>query len=156
VYEPVHATTDDAWRRTIEVTLGSVFLVSKHVVPHMLQAGGGVILNMASQASLVGYPKHAAYIAAKGGVLSLTRAMAIDYAKQSIRENCVCPTTIATRATQPLLADPAFRERVLAEIPLGRVGQPDDVAHAALYLCSDEARFITGVALPVDGGKTAW
>jgi NAD(P)-dependent dehydrogenase (short-subunit alcohol dehydrogenase family) len=131
----------------------------KYALPHMIEQGSGAIVNTASGWGLVGGGEAAAYCAAKGGVVLLTKAMAVDHSVQGIRINCVCPGDVDT----PMLIDDAQRRGMVfsdymaeaAKRPMGRVGQPEEVARAVLFLASDEASFITGAALAVDGGGTA-
>jgi len=152
-------TTEPEWDRVMSVNVKSLFLMSKYAIPIMAEAGGGVIINVASGWGLVGGPKAAAYCASKGAVVLLTKAMAIDHGGQNIRVNCICPGDIDT----PLLRDEARQlgepvDRFLvqaAERPLKRIGAPEDVAQAALYLASDASSFVTGAALVVDGGGLA-
>jgi len=152
-------TTEPEWDRVMTVNVKSLFLMSKYAIPIMAEAGGGVIINVASGWGLVGGPKAAAYCASKGAVVLLTKAMAIDHGGQNIRVNCICPGDIDT----PLLRDEARQlgepvDRFLvqaAERPLKRIGAPEDVAQAALYLASDASSFVTGAALVVDGGGLA-
>jgi len=152
-------TTEEEWDRVMGVNVRSVFLMCKYAVPVMARSGGGAIVNIASGWGLVGGPQAAAYCASKGAVVLLTRAMAIDHGGQNIRVNCVCPGDTDTpmlREEARQLGEPA--DRFLAEAarrPLRRIGRPDDVAQAALYLVSDAASFVTGAALVVDGGGLA-
>ncbi len=147
------------WNAVLDVTLSGVYRLSREVIPHMIRNGGGNIVNTGSGWSLKGGPKAAAYCAAKAGVLNLTRAMAIDHGADNIRVNCVCPGDIDT----PMLASerrqlgqaPEQFMREAAERPLHRVGTPEDVAHAVLFLVSDMAAWITGACLVVDGGGLA-
>lgn len=147
------------WDAVLDVTLKGVYLLSHEVIPHMIRSGGGVIINTGSGWSLKGGAKAVAYCAAKGGVLNLTRAMAIDHGKDNIRVNCVCPGDIDT----PMLAgecrqlgeDPARFMKEAADRPLHRVGTPEDVANAVLFLSSDMSKWITGAHLVVDGGGLA-
>lgn len=147
------------WDAVLDVTLKGVYLLSHEVIPHMIRDGGGVIINTGSGWSLKGGAKAVAYCAAKGGVLNLTRAMAIDHGKDNIRVNCVCPGDIDT----PMLAgecrqlgeDPARFMKEAADRPLNRVGTPEDVANAVLFLSSDMSKWITGAHLVVDGGGLA-
>lgn len=150
---------EDEWDRALDITLKSVYLLSHEVVPHMIRNGGGSIINIGSGWSLKGGPRAVSYCAAKGGVVNLTRAMAIDHGKHNIRVNCVCPGDVET----PMLLSECEqlgqdRESFLGEAanrPLGRVGTPDDVANAVLFLASPMASWITGAALVVDGGGLA-
>jgi NAD(P)-dependent dehydrogenase (short-subunit alcohol dehydrogenase family) len=154
----VTETTNDDWFRILDVNLRSVFLACKYAVPEMLKRGGGSIVNDSSINGIRGNSRLVAYSATKGGVVALTRAMAIDYAARGIRVNCLCPASIDTPMSRHHFAldpDPEERRRaIVAKHPMGRVGRPEEVAYAALFLASDEASFITGVALPVDGGRS--
>ena len=151
--------TEDEWDFALDVTLKGIYLLSREVVPHMIRNGGGSIVNIGSGWSLKGGPRAASYCAAKGGVVNLTRAMAIDHGKNNIRVNCVCPGDVDT----PMLAsecaqlgeDKKAFMREAASRPLGRVGAPDDVANAVLFLASPMSNWITGAALVVDGGGLA-
>jgi NAD(P)-dependent dehydrogenase (short-subunit alcohol dehydrogenase family) len=150
---PVVDTTEEQWQRTIDVTLKSVYLGCKFAIPVMLERGGGSIVNTASTAALVASPQFAAYAAAKGGVVALTRNIAFDYGPRGIRCNAVCPGLIETPATAPVLADAARRQWLTEKIVVGRIGRPDDIAAAVLYLASDESTFVTGQTIVVDGGR---
>jgi NAD(P)-dependent dehydrogenase (short-subunit alcohol dehydrogenase family) len=155
----VLATSEEEWDRVMAVNVKSVFLLSKYAIPVMAQAGGGVIINTASGWGLVGGRKAAAYCASKGAVVLLTKAMALDHGQQNIRVNCICPGDTDT----PMLRDEARQlgepdEQFLAEAaqrPLQRIGKPEDIAQAALYLASDASSFVTGATLVVDGGGLA-
>jgi NAD(P)-dependent dehydrogenase (short-subunit alcohol dehydrogenase family) len=141
------------------VDLKGVFLGCKYAIPHMLRQGGGVICNTSSVAGQVGVLNRAAYCAAKAGVLGLTKSIAIDYAERGIRCNALLPGTVDSPWIGKIVAqqpDPeAQRSLMAARQPIGRMGQPDEIAAAALYLCSDEAAFVTGTGLVIDGGLTA-
>jgi NAD(P)-dependent dehydrogenase (short-subunit alcohol dehydrogenase family) len=151
--------TEDEWDRTLDVTLKGIYLLSHEVVPHMIRAGGGSIINIGSGWSLKGGPRAAAYCAAKGGAENLTRAMAIDHGKHNIRVNCVCPGDVDTPMLRSecvqLGADADRFMREASERPLARVGTPEDVANAVLFLSSPMSTWITGAALVVDGGGLA-
>lgn len=146
-------TSLDEWERTIAVTLTSVFLGCKYAVPRLVAGGGGAIVNTASTAALVASPSFAAYMAAKGGVASLTRSVAFDFGKQGVRCNAVAPGLTRTAATEPVFADPARMEFLTSKLVLGRAGEPADIAAAVLFLAGDESRFMTGQVLVVDGGR---
>ncbi len=151
--------TEDEWDLALDVTLKGIYLLSREVVPHMIRNGSGSIINIGSGWSLKGGPQAAAYCAAKGGVVNLTRAMAIDHGKHNVRVNCVCPGDVETPMLRSECAQlggdlPAFM-REAANRPLARVGTPDDVANAVLFLASPMASWITGAALVVDGGGLA-
>jgi NAD(P)-dependent dehydrogenase (short-subunit alcohol dehydrogenase family) len=149
--------TDEAiWDRVIEIDLKGVFLCCKYGVPFLLRAGGGVIVNVASFVSWMGAATpQIAYTSAKGGVLSMTREIATEFARQGIRANALCPGPIETPLLQDLLADPERRERRLVHIPMGRFGDAREIARAALFLASDDSSYMTGASLLVDGGITA-
>ena len=151
---------DDDWDRVVSVNLRSVFLVSKHVVPHMIAQAGGSIVNNASIAAIVGDVNGAAYCASKGGVGQLTRAMALDHAKQGIRVNAICCAEIDTplfesEAEQIGMSVEEYREVLNEAHPVGRIGLPSEAAAAVAFLASDDASFITGTLLNVDGGYSA-
>jgi 3-oxoacyl-[acyl-carrier protein] reductase len=150
---------EDVFDRILAVNLKGVFLGSQAAWPHLVRRGGGVILNTASLAGLVGAPLLGAYAASTGGVVQLTKVLALEGARYGIRANAVCPVFTETpMVTRWLEREPdaeAVRARLVRGIPLRRLGRPEDVVNAALYLVSDEAQFITGVAFPVDGGASA-
>jgi NAD(P)-dependent dehydrogenase (short-subunit alcohol dehydrogenase family) len=151
--------TEDEWDRTLDVTLKGIYLLSHEVIPHMIRQGGGSIINIGSGWSLKGGPKAASYCAAKGGVVNLTRAMAIDHGRHNIRVNCVCPGDVDTPMLRSECAqlgeDVQAFMRDAANRPLARVGTPEDVANAVLFLVSSMSSWITGAALAVDGGGLA-
>jgi NAD(P)-dependent dehydrogenase (short-subunit alcohol dehydrogenase family) len=148
-------TKVEDWERVLNTNLRGMFFTCKYAIPHMQQNGGGAIVNIASIGSLVGILAHAAYNASKGGVVALSRQMAVDYGPSNVRVNCVAPTATDT----PLIRKAGAGRRALLAIadghPLRRIAQPEDIAWAALFLASDEARCITGTVLPVDAGWTA-
>ena len=157
----IEQTTPEDLDRVYRVNVFGVYLCARAAVPVMLRQGGGVILNMASVASLIGIPDRFAYSMSKGAVLTMTRALAVDYVKRGIRCNCICPARIHTPFVDGYLAAnypgrEAEMMKTLSEYqPIGRMGRPDEVAALALYLCSDESAFVTGQAYPLDGGVTA-
>jgi len=159
IRKDVASLSEEEWDFALDVTLKSVYLLSHEVVPHMIRAGGGRIVNTGSGWSLKGGPRAAAYCAAKGGVLNLTRAMAIDYGRHNIRVNCVCPGDVETAMlqgeAQQLGEDPAEFMRAAADRPLARIGTPEDVANAVLFFASNMSAWITGTHLVVDGGGLA-
>lgn len=138
--------------KVITVNLRGVLLTAKHAYPQMKRRGGGSIINISSQAALLSLPNQAIYTASKGGVTSLTRSLAIDWAQYGIRVNAIAPTFIRTPMAEPMLADPAVLRAAQKRIPLGRVGEPRDVALVALFLASDMSALMTGQTLAVDGG----
>jgi NAD(P)-dependent dehydrogenase (short-subunit alcohol dehydrogenase family) len=154
LYRPVADTTLDEWNRTIGVTLTGVFHGCKYGIPKMIAGGGGVIVNTASVAALTVNPKYAAYMAAKGGVVALTKSIACDYGPDNIRCNAVAPGLVqGTGATKPVFENPERVEWLMRKIALGRPGQPSDIAKAVLFLASDDASYMTGDTMVVDGGR---
>lgn len=156
----VDATEED-WDRCFAVNAKGTYLTSQAAIPHLEAAGGGSIINQASVAALVGIQGFAAYCAAKGAVVSLTRAMAIDLAPMGIRVNALCPGTVYTPLMEPLMRERGGGsierglEITAAKYPIGRLGTPVEIANAALFLASDDAGFVTGAIFTVDGGMTA-
>jgi NAD(P)-dependent dehydrogenase (short-subunit alcohol dehydrogenase family) len=149
-------TPPETWQKVMEVNLKGVWLGCRAGVPAMLDSGGGSIVNVASFVALMGAATaQMAYTASKGGVLAMTRELAVEYARRGIRANSICPGPIETPLLAELLADPGRRQRRLVHIPVGRFGRPEEIAKAALFLASDDASFVTGSALVVDGGITA-
>ncbi|MGI8925085.1 MAG: SDR family NAD(P)-dependent oxidoreductase [Tepidiformaceae bacterium] len=144
------------WDRVIAVNLKGVFLGMKYGLPAMVAGGGGSIINTASAVGLVGWPGAAAYSASKGGVVIITKTAAIEYASRNVRVNAICPGIVHTPMVDRITggSDEAI-ERMRRAQPIARVGQPQDIAQMALFLASDESTFITGAAIPVDGGLTA-
>jgi NAD(P)-dependent dehydrogenase (short-subunit alcohol dehydrogenase family) len=155
----VVSTDEKDWDDLIAVNLKSVFLCSKYAIPLMAKNGGGVIVNVASTVAVAGIPDRAAYVASKGGVAALTRAMALDHVDEKVRVNAVQPGVIWSTYFDKMLTqvpDPeAFKKGLRDRAPMGRVGQPEEIAAAILYLASDESAFATGTMLTVDGGYTA-
>ncbi len=154
------ASTPEAdWDRILDVNLKGAFLCSKYAIPAMKKTGGGVIVNVASEAGLVAIKNQVAYNVSKAGVIALTKSTAVDFAADNIRVNCICPGTTETPLVQAALAkevDPARTRRALEESrPLNRLGRPEEIAAGILYLASDELGYATGAVLSVDGGYTA-
>lgn len=145
----------EEWERIIAIDLRGVFLCMKHEIPHMLKNGGGAIVNTSSGAGVIGIKGSPAYTAAKHGVIGLTRATALDYAAQNIRVNVVCPGYIDTPMMARFTGGTAEgRARVISEEPIGRMGRPEEIANAVVWLCSDTAGFFIGSAVVIDGGQT--
>jgi NAD(P)-dependent dehydrogenase (short-subunit alcohol dehydrogenase family) len=145
----------DVWERVLRVNLTGVFLCLQAELVQMLRQGSGAIVNTASVAGLVGLPRAAPYVASKHGVVGLTKTAALEYGARGIRINAVCPGFVRTGMTADMLADPARAAWVLAREPIGRVGTPEEIAAAVVWLCSDAASFVTGSAMTVDGGYVA-
>jgi len=150
----LHETTDQEWQDILDTNLTGVFRITRAVIPHMLGRGGAIV-NVSSVAGLVGIPKLAAYSSTKGALLALTRCLAIEYAKEKIRCNCVCPALVDTPMAASAIADPEMNAMMMAAHPIGRFGTPDDVARMLLYLASDDASWVTGSVFTIDGGWTA-
>jgi len=159
VNRTVADTSDQEWSDTLEINLNGVFYMSRCAIPHMAAQGGGVIINSASVFGLKAGGGVAAYCAAKGAVIMLTKAMAVDHAHQQIRVNCLCPGSVDTPLLQHEMAalgdEATQRAAFAARHPLNRISTPDEIAHAALFLASDASSFITGAAIPIDGGRSA-
>lgn len=151
--------TEEEWDLVINVNLKSIYLLSHEVIPHMISRGGGTIINTGSGWGLKGGPEAVAYCAAKGGIVNITRAMAIDHGKHNIRVNCVCPGDVDTPLLHSEIAQLGFDEsdflKDAADRPLGRIGLPEDVANAVLYLSSEMSSWVSGAILLVDGGGLA-
>ena len=153
---PTCDCTEANWDRTIAVNLKGVWLCMKYEIPQMVEQGGGVIVNTSSVAGLVGFLNLPAYVATKHGVAGLTRTAALEYADQGIRVNAVCPGVINTPMIDRIVAGDAEAEAQFTALePVGRMGSPAEVAQAVVWLCSDRASFVTGIAMPVDGGFVA-
>ncbi|MFL4982598.1 MAG: SDR family oxidoreductase [Xanthobacteraceae bacterium] len=156
--QAITATADlreEEWDRIVRVNLRSVFLCMKYEIPLMLKQGGGAIVNTSSGAGVKGIAGQAAYCAAKFGIVGLTKAAALDYAKSNIRVNVVCPGIVDTPMMDRFSGGtPDGRERVIAQEPVGRMGRPEEIAAAVVWLCSDAATFVVGHAMVIDGGQT--
>jgi NAD(P)-dependent dehydrogenase (short-subunit alcohol dehydrogenase family) len=148
--------SEENWGRLIAINLTGVFLCMKYEIPQMLKQGGGSIVNTASAAGLIGLPGGTAYVASKHGVAGLTKSSALEYAKSGIRINAVCPGFIRTAMTERVMDGGSISEdAMIAAEPIGRIGKPEEIASVVLFLCSDDASFVTGLPLPVDGGYVA-
>jgi NAD(P)-dependent dehydrogenase (short-subunit alcohol dehydrogenase family) len=157
IRKPIEEMSAEEFDRMLAVNIRGPFLGIKHALPLMRKGGGGCIINMGSVCSLVGHKfTPEAYTTVKGGLLQLTKSVAVRYAKDNIRANLLCPSTVETPLVLEMLKNPERRRERMGEVPLGRLASLDDVANAALYLASDESAFVNGVAFPVDGGVTAW
>jgi len=152
---PALEFTEEEWDAVLDINLKGVFFCAQRVAREMVKGEGGKIINIASQNGVVGYYKRAAYCSSKAGVVNLTRVLAIEWAEHGINVNAVGPTFILTPLTQSTFDDPVLREDLLKRIPLGRVGQPEDVVGAVVFLASAAANLVTGHTLLVDGGWTA-
>lgn len=143
---------EDDWDRVLSIDLKSVFLCSKYAIREMLKAGRGVIINTASTAGFVGGVTFLAYAAAKAGIINLTKTMALEYGRKNIRVNCLCPGLVQTPLTERVISVESYRQMFLDSQQIARIGEPEDIAPAALYLASDDSSFVTGATLVVDGG----
>jgi NAD(P)-dependent dehydrogenase (short-subunit alcohol dehydrogenase family) len=157
----VVTTSVEAWDKIIDINVKGTFLMSKYVLPHMLENGGGSIINNASVLGFIGSPNCVAYNTTKGAIMQFTRSLAMDHAKQGIRVNTICPGFIRTKMNEDFIGNPPDAQEQLDQIaaqiiPMGYRGEPDDIACALVYLASDEAKYVTGAHLVVDGGWTAY
>ena len=152
---PLEEMTEAQWDEVLAVDLKGTFLGMKYAIPEMEKAGKGKVINITSIAGIIGFPQIAAYCAAKGGVVTLTKEAAVEYAPKRINVNAIAPGVIKTKMTDPLLKDPKAAEQFKAAIPYPRLGEPDDIAYAATYLAADESDFVNGAILVVDGGQIA-
>jgi NAD(P)-dependent dehydrogenase (short-subunit alcohol dehydrogenase family) len=156
----VDGTSEEEWDRVMTVNVKGPFLMSRAALPQFRKVGGGVIVNVGSVLGLIAMKDRAAYCASKGGVTMLTKAMAVDHAHENVRVNCICPSLVETELVKELFYGDAQRDAVrqgrIATIPLGRTGQPLDVAELAVFLASEESSWLTGAAIPLDGGLSAY
>lgn len=151
-----HECTEENWDKTIAINLKGVWLCMKHEIPVMLKQGKGAIVNVASIAGLIGFPGLPAYVVSKHGIVGLTKTAALEYAKRGIRVNTVCPGVIKTAMVDRITGEDKAVEKKYEDMePVGRMGQPEEVAEAIIWLCSDAASFVTGDAIAVDGGWIA-
>lgn len=153
-------TSEEEWHATMDVNVTGTYLLSKYAIPRMVEGGGGSIINNSSIYGLVGGYGNAAYCAAKGAIVLLTKAMALDHAAQNIRVNCICPGSVDTPMLREEMKDlggvDLMWSRFAAKHPINRISSVDEVARAVLFLACDDSSFITGISLPVDGGRSAW
>ena len=157
----VTTTSVEAWDNIIDINVKGTFLMSRHVVPHMLKNGGGSIINNSSVLGFIGCQNTVAYNTSKGAIMQFTRSLALDHAKQGIRVNTICPGFIKTKMNEDFIGNPPDAQKQLDEIaaglvPMGKRGVPDDIAYALLYLAGDESKYVTGSSIVVDGGWTAY
>ncbi len=150
-----HEYSEEEWESVVEVHMKGVWLCMKHEIGHMLEHGGGVIVNTSSVAGLVGYAGACSYVAAKHGIVGMTKTAALEYAEKGIRVNCVGPGWTRTELISHLTTTPEMTQQIGMRHPLGRLAEPAEIAEAVIWLCSDGSSFVTGVALPVDGGFVA-
>jgi NAD(P)-dependent dehydrogenase (short-subunit alcohol dehydrogenase family) len=152
---PLSNQTEETYEQIMDINVKGVWLSLKHEIPAMLKTGGGAIVNNSSIGGLVGFAMAPVYVASKHAVIGLTKAAALEYAKQNVRVNAVAPGTIETRMFLEVTRSPEIRQMLESATPIGRVGQPEEIAGAVVWLCSDGASFITGQTLAIDGGYTA-
>lgn len=156
LHKPTTEVSEDEWNRIIDINLKGVFFGAKYAIRMMLNGGGGAIINTASTAALVGLTNMSVYCASKGGVLALTRQLAVDYAQYNIRVNCVCPgPTLTPLLQREIDLGLATAEGFINAVPMRRLAKPSEIASAVLFLASDDASYVTGTALVVDGGQSS-
>ena len=152
---PIHETKDEDWNIIMDTNIRSVFQLTKRVLPHMMERKAGTFVHISSILGLVAAPGVAAYNVSKGALLQFNRSIAMEYGYMGIRSNAVCPGMVKTEMTEELMKDKELMREWSKDYPIGRFGVPEDIANACLYLASDESSFVTGIALPVDGGFTS-
>ena len=152
---PLHEMKDDEWNTALDINMTGVFRLTREVLPHMIRQKSGSIVNISSILSLVAAAGTSAYNVSKGALNQFSRSLAVEYGVSGIRSNAICPGLIATEMTEELMSDADLMQEWGKNYPIGRFGQPEDIAQACLFLASDESSFITGAILPVDGGYTA-
>jgi len=157
----VTTTTLESWDKIIGINVKGMFLMCKYVIPHMLKNRGGSIINNSSVAGLIGCPNTVAYCTSKGAVMQFTRCLALDHVKEGIRVNTICPGFIRTKMNEDFIGNPPDAQKQLDEmaaqiIPMGKRGEPIDIAYGVLYLASDESKYVTGSSLVIDGGWTTY
>lgn len=156
----IEGISEDEWDRVMTINLKGPFLMCRAALPEFRRAGGGAIVNIGSVLGLVAMKDRAAYSASKGGLTLLTKAMALDHAHENVRSNCICPSIVETELVQGLFSASeegrALRKARISQIPLGRMGRPEDVAEMAVFLASEESSWLTGAAIPLDGGLSAY
>ncbi len=152
---PLPDQTEEAYDQIMDINVKGVWLSLKHEIPAMLKTGGGAIVNNSSVAGLIGFAMAPVYVASKHAVTGLTRSVALEYAKQNVRVNAVAPAAIDTQMFRDFATAPGVRQMLESAHPMGRIGQPEEIASTVLWLCSDSASFVTGQTFPIDGGYTA-
>lgn len=157
----VETASEEDWKKLIDINVNGTFLVTRHVIPHMRKNGGGSVINNSSVLGFIGCPNSIAYNTSKGAIMQFTRSLAMDYAKEGIRANTVCPGFIKTKMNEDFIGNPPEAQEKLDEmasqiVPMGKRGVPDDIAYGLVYLASDESRYMTGASLVIDGGWTTY